>query len=289
MRFGISLPQYGPASADSLTRTARQAEDLGFDDVWAADHIAVPEGVAYPPSFLLESMCTLSFVAAVTSRVGLGTSVLVLPLRRPVVAAKQLATIDFLSGGRLVLGIGAGWLEAEFDACGVPFRGRGDLTDEAVDVLRACWAAAPASFEGPTVRFTDLKVKPLPTRPVPIWVGGTSRRALRRAVEKGDGWQGVGVPLSQLANPDRRRYIAVDDMAATVKRLREERPEPGFAISMRLDVDGLSGDLDELRRHLDAYQEAGVDHVLSSPIQRTLDGWLASVEALWSAFQKFQR
>ncbi len=287
MRFGIALPQYGPASPESLTRTARQAEDLGFDDVWVADHIAVPEGVPYPPSFLLEAMSTLAFVSAVTSRVGLGTSVLVLPLRRPVVAAKQLATIDVLSGGRLVLGIGAGWLEAEFDACGVPFGRRGDLTDEAVDVLRTCWAEAPTSFDGPTVRFRDMKVKPLPTRPIPIWVGGTSERALRRAVEKGDGWQGVGVPLRQLANPDQRRYVTLDDLTTTAKRLREERPEPQFTISMRLDVDGLSGDLDELRRHLDASVEAGVDHVLSSPTQRMLDGWLASVDALWNVFQEY--
>lgn len=287
MRFGIALPQYGPATAEGLTRAARQAEDLCFADVWVADHIAVPDGVLYPPSFLLESMSTLSFVAAVTSRVGLGTSVLVLPLRRPVVAAKQLATIDFLSGGRLVLGIGAGWLEAEFDACGVPFRTRGDLTDEAVDVLRTCWEAAPTSFEGPTVRFTDMKVKPLPARPIPIWVGGTGERALRRAVEKGDGWQGVGVPLRQLANPDRRRYLVLDDVDATVKRLREERPEPEYAVSMRLDVDGVSGDLDELRRHLDVYAGAGVGHVLSSPTQRELDPWLASVEALWRVFQEY--
>ena len=287
MRFGIALPQYGPATAEGLTRTARQAEELGFDDVWVADHIAVPEGVPYPPSFLLESMSTLAFVSAVTRRVGLGTSVLVLPLRRPVVAAKQLATIDTLSGGRVVLGIGAGWLEAEFDACGVPFRHRGDLTDEAVDVLRACWAEAPTSFAGPTVSFTDMKVKPQPARPIPIWVGGASARALRRAVEKGDGWQGVAVPLRQLSNPDRSRYAALDDLAATVKRLREERPEPAFAISMRLDVDGLSGDLDEFRRHLDTFAAAGVDHVLSSPTQRAIDGWLASVEALWNVFGEF--
>jgi len=288
VRFGIALPQYGPATAESLTRTARQAEELGFDDVWVADHIAVPVGVPYPPSFLLESLSTLAFVSAVTTRVGLGTSVLVLPLRRPVVAAKQLATIDALAGGRLILGIGAGWLAAEFDACGVPFRERGGLTDEAVDVLRACWADAPASFDGPTVSFTDMKVRPQPARPIPIWVGGTSRPALRRAVERGDGWQGVGVPLRQLANPDRRRYVALDDLPATVKRLREDRPEPGYVISMRLDTDGLTGDLDEFRRHLDAYGEAGVDHVLSSPAQRTLDGWLASVEALWSVAQEYR-
>ncbi|MGH9035818.1 MAG: TIGR03619 family F420-dependent LLM class oxidoreductase [Acidimicrobiia bacterium] len=274
MRFGIALPQYGPATAEGLTRAARQAEDLGFADVWVGDHIAVPDGVPYPPSFLLESLATLSFAAAVTGRVGLGTSVLILPLRKPLVMAKQLATIDVLSGGRLLLGIGAGWLEGEFDASGVPFRHRGDLTDEAIDVLRTCWAAAPTSFEGPTVRFTDMKVKPLPGRQIPLWVGGTGERALRRAVEKGDGWQGAFLPL--------------EEVARVTKRLRAERPEQEFTLSVRVDVDGLAGDLDELRRQLDAYAAAGVTHVLSAPTQRDLDPWLASVEALWRTFEEYR-
>lgn len=273
MRFGIALPQYGPATPEGMTRAARQAEGLGFADVWVGDHIAVPQGVPYPPSFLLESLTTLSFAAAVTTRVGLGTSVLVLPLRRPVVVAKQLATVDVLSAGRLILGVGAGWLPGEFDACGVPFAQRGDLTDEAIDVLRTCWAAAPTSFEGPTVRFTDVKVQPLPGRHIPIWVGGTSERALRRAVEKGDGWQGA--------------FLPVEEVTALAKRLRAERPEAEFTLSMRVDVDGLSGDLDDLRRQLDAFAAAGVNHVLSAPTQRHLDDWLASVVALWRVFQEF--
>jgi probable F420-dependent oxidoreductase len=272
MRFGIALPQYGPANAEGLTRAARQAEDLGFDDVWVADHIAVPVGVPYPPSFLVESLVTLSFAAAVTQRVGLGISVLVLPLRRPVVAAKQLASLDLLSAGRLIVGVGAGWLKAEFDACNVPFDRRGDLTDEAIDVLRACWAASPTSFDGPTVSFTDLKVQPLPARHVPIWVGGTSERALRRAVEKGDGWHGA--------------FLPDDELVRVAKRLRAERPEPGFVLSTRVATDGLSGDLDELRRQLDACAAAGIDHVVSAPTQRGLDDWLASVETLWRAFQE---
>lgn len=273
MRFGIALPQYGPADGEGLTRAARQAEDLGFDDVWVADHIAVPVGAPYPPSFLLEALSTLSFAAAVTTRVGLGTSVLVLPLRQPVVVAKQLATIDVLSGGRLLLGIGAGWLREEFDACNVPYRKRGELTDEAIAVLRACWASAPASFSGPTVSFTDLKVQPLPGRHIPLWVGGVSERALRRAVEHGDGWQGA--------------FQTVDNVAAVVKRLRADRPEPGFTLSTRIDVDGLTGDLDGLRRELDSLAALGVTHVLTAPAQRRLDGWLSSVEAVWRVFSEY--
>jgi probable F420-dependent oxidoreductase len=273
MRFGIALPQYGPANAEGLTRAARQAEELGFADVWAADHIAVPVGVPYPPSFLVEAMVTLSFTAAVTRRVGLGTSVLVLPLRQPVVAAKQLASLDLLSSGRLIVGVGAGWLQAEFDACNVPFSSRGDLTDEAIDVLRTCWSASPTSFKGPTVAFTDMKVQPLPGRHVPIWVGGTSERALRRAVEKGDGWHGA--------------FLPDDELARVAKRLRGERPGAEFVLSTRFGVDGLTGDLDDLRRRLDACAAAGIDHVVSAPAQRGLDEWLASVEALWGVFQEY--
>jgi probable F420-dependent oxidoreductase len=274
MRFGIGLPQYGPATGEGLTRAARQAEDLGFDDVWVADHIAVPVGAPYPPSFLLEAVATLSFAAAVTSRVGLGTSVLVLPLRQPVIAAKQLATLDRLSGGRLVLGLGAGWLEEEFDACNVEYRKRGDRLDEAIDVLRACWGSAPASFAGPTVSFRDMKVQPLPERHIPLWVGGVSERALRRAVEQGDGWQGA--------------FQTVDNIAGVVKRLRADRPEPEFTLSTRLDVDGLAGDLDALRRELDSLAGLGINHVLTAPQQRGLDDWLASVEALWGVFSDYR-
>jgi probable F420-dependent oxidoreductase len=274
MRFGVALPQYGPATGEGVTAAARQAEDLGFDDVWVADHIAVPVGAPYPPSFLLEALSTLSFAAAVTRRVGLGTSVLVLPLRRPVVVAKQLATVDVLSGGRLILGLGAGWLREEFDACNVEYRKRGELTDEAIGVLRACWGSSPASFSGPTVSFTDMKVQPLPGRHIPMWIGGVSERALRRAVEYGDGWAGA--------------FHTVDDIAAIVKRLRADRPEPDFTLSTRLDVDGLTGDLEALRRELDDLAAIGVTHVLTAPAQRRLDDWLASVEALWGVFSAYR-
>ncbi len=199
---------------------------------------------------------------------------LVLPLRQPVIAAKQLATLDRLSGGRLILGLGAGWLEEEFDACNVEYRKRGHLLDEAIDVLRACWGSAPASFAGPTVSFRDMKVQPLPERPIPLWVGGVSDRALRRAVEQGDGWHGA--------------FQTIGDIAAVVKRLRADRPEPGFTLSMRLDVDGLSGDLDALRRELDELAAIGISHVLTSPVQRSLDDWLASVEALWGVFSEYR-
>src|SRR3954469_16647610 len=154
VRFGVHLPQYGRvAGPEAITRAARQAEELGFDDVWVSDHLAVPAGAPYPPPFLYEPVVALTWAAAATQRVGLGTSVLVLPYRHPLHLAKELASLDQLSGGRLTVGVGAGWLEGEFDALNVPFAERGSRTDEAIDAMRACWGDQPVDFRGPTVEL----------------------------------------------------------------------------------------------------------------------------------------
>ena len=267
MRLGVHLPQYGrAASGDAVTRAARQAEELGLDDVWVSDHLAVPEGARYPPAFLYEPVVALTWAAAATERVGLGTSVLVLPYRHPLHLAKELATLDRFSGGRLVLGAAAGWLEGEFEALGVPFAERGARTDEALDALRACWEQRPVTFEGPTVRLQAMEVLPQPERRIPIWVGGMSAPARRRAVEKGDGWHGT--------------FTAAEELAPVLRELREARPDESFTLSTRVGWDGLSDDHDELRRQLDAFAEAGLQHLLVSPRQNELDAWLRSVEAL---------
>lgn len=277
MRFGVHLPQYGRASGpDEIAGAACQAEDLGFSDVWVYDHVAIPSDVSYPSSFAYDPLMTLAWAAAATDRIGLGTSVLVLPYRRPLVVAKMLGSLDRLSKSRLVLGTGVGWLEAEFDALGVPVAERGMRTDEAIDLLRACWGSEqPVSFEGPTVRFADMKILPAPDRRVPIWVGGTSEAALRRALEKGDGWHGA--------------FLPTEDACRIAHRLRDERPDPErFTISMRLEWDGLSGDHDDFRRQLDAFAEAGFDHLMAAPAQRTIDDWTRSVEALRTLFEPYR-
>lgn len=275
MRFGIHLPQYGRASGPrAIEAAARQAEDLGFDDVWVYDHLAIPADVSYPKAYAFEPLMTLAFAAAVTSRVGLGTSVLVLPYRHPVFLAKALASLDQLSEGRLILGVAVGWLEAEFNALGIPFHERGARTDEAIDVLRACWEGEqPVVFHGPTVDLDAIKMVPAPFRRVPIWVGGTADAALRRAVEKGDGWHGA--------------FLEADAVGAVVKRLRAERPEDSFTISVRVEWDGLKEKDSELAQRVDALAEAGVQHVMSAPAQPDIDAWLRSVEALWSVFEPY--
>lgn len=268
MRFGIHLPQYGRAAGpDGITRAAAQAEDLGFADVWVSDHLAIPASAPYPPAFLYEPLITLTWAAAATSRIGLGTSVLVLPYRHPVHLAKELASLDRLSGGRLVVGAAAGWLEGEFDALGVPFAERGARTDEALDVLRACWEGdQPIDFAGRFTTLDQMRVVPAPESHVPVWIGGSSAPALRRAVTKGDGWQGS--------------FLTPEAAAAVTARLRDERPEAGFTLSMRVDWDGLDRDHDELRREIGGYAEAGITHIVTSVRQNSIDDWLRSVEAL---------
>lgn len=271
MRFGIHLPQYGPVSGpDAIRRAAVQAEELGFSDVWVSDHIAFPSSTPMP-AWLYEPVVTLTWAAAATRRIGLGTSVLILPYRHPLHLAKELASLDRLSSGRLILGAAAGWLEGEFEALGVPFRERGTRTDEALDVLRACWEQDPVNFDGPRVRMKDMRVLPQPGRRIPVWIGGHSDAALRRAARAGDAWHGT--------------FLAPEATEPLLRKMRALRPEEDFTLSMRVSWDGLTADLDDLRRQLDAYRVAGLQHLLASPAQRTLDDWLRSVEALWGLFE----
>src|SRR5580658_4163448 len=177
MRLGIHLPQIGrKARPDGIKRAAIQAEELGYDDVWTSEHIIIPAGAMYPPSpIFYDPVLSLTWAAAYTSRVGLGTSVLVLPMRHPLPLAKELATLQNLSGGRFILGAGVGWLAAEFAALGTPFRERGRRMDEGIALMRAVWHDDPVSFPArhiPAV-VDDMRILPKPEKPIPIWIGGS--------------------------------------------------------------------------------------------------------------------
>src|SRR5580698_9223921 len=185
MRLGIHLPQIGrKAGPEGIKRAAIQAETLGFADVWTSEHIITPAGAMYPPSpSFYDPVLSLTWAAAYTTRIGLGTSVLVLPMRHPLPLAKELATLQNLSGGRFILGAGVGWLEAEFAALGVPFNERGRRTDEGIAMMRAVWNDDPVSFDAkwiPAV-IDHMRMMPKPEKSIPIWIGGTSDAALKRA------------------------------------------------------------------------------------------------------------
>ena len=246
MRVGIHIPQWGlEATRAGVLEVARAAEESGLDSVWVADHIALPATTStrYPysrdgsTSFkpedgFLDALTTLAVIAGATERVRLGTSVLVVGIRHPLALAKAVATLDVLSEGRVVLGIGAGWLKEEMAALGVDYATRGVRMRETVSVLRRLWTDGRAGAEGTQVQFPVMVCEPRPFQAggPPIWVGGTSDAALRRAAEYGDGWHAVGSRVEALA--ERRRRL--DEFA------RERRRDPSrlnFSTSAGLPTD----------------------------------------------------
>ena len=266
MRIGIHLPHIGrKAGPEAIRRAAIQAEELGFADVWSSEHIIIPKGAPYPPSALFyDPVLTLTWAAAYTSRVGLGTSVLVLPMRHPLPLAKELATLQNLSEGRLILGAGVGWLEAEFAALGMPFRDRARRMDEGIAMMRAVWSEDPVTFHARHIpaALEEMRMLPQPLKPIPIWIGGSSEAALSRATRLAQGWHGS--------------RLSPEEAAPIVRRLRERRPEPEFTVSLRHGWDGK--DDGALGARLAAYRETGVDHMLVEPAERELEDWLRAVE-----------
>ncbi len=217
MRFGVSLPQFGPRARVAevqgrLLEVATAADRLGYDVVWTAEHLIFPYEIRSPYPYgekfpfpftdpILDVATTLSYVAAVTSRVRLGSGVFVLPIHHPIALAKALATIDVLSNGRLLVGVGGGWLREEFEMLGVPFRERGARMDESLALLKALWTEERVTFRGRFFTVEDGVFFPKPVqRPhPPIWIGGDSDAALRRAGRAGDGWIAAPRDLDRVA------------------------------------------------------------------------------------------
>jgi probable F420-dependent oxidoreductase len=267
MRVGIHLPQYGHvAGSESITRAAKHAEKLGFADVWVSDHIVHPAAQSYPSPHLYDPLVTLTWAAACTTTIGLGTSVLVVPMHNPLELTNALASIDSLSGGRVIAGVGVGWSADEYSALGYPFDDRGRRLDETIDLMRAAWRDDPVSFHGTFVSFDDIRVLPKPAHPIPIWVGGGSEAAYKRAVTRGDGFQAVGI------KPD----AAVD----VVKRIRRDRPEESFTISTRTGWDPQGMEPGLIAEERDAFAAAGIQHVVAAPWQKDIDAWLTSMDLL---------
>ena len=193
--FGINTGAC--ARPETAARVAAAAEAAGFESVWTGEHVVLPDPQAppspVPPDHpMLDPAVALAFLSARTERIRLGTGIVILPQRNPVVLAKELASVDVLSGGRLLFGLGAGYLRAEFDAVGATFDDRGARTDEYIDAIRALWTQAHPSFAGRSVRFAGIDAQPRPVQKPhpPIVVGGHSPQAFRRAVSRGNGWYG---------------------------------------------------------------------------------------------------
>lgn len=191
--IGVVLPNYGSsASVDGVARVAGTADELGFDSVWATEHLLVEDEYAKPYGTVLEPLTCLAWLAGRLERVQLGTSIVLLPLHHPVHLAKKAATLQQLSDGRLKLGLGVGWHEPEFRFLGYGFDDRGRRTDEALRLMRALWDGH-GEFEGEYWSFENASFGPLPEDPPEVWIAGGSSRSLRRARELGDAWHPLGL------------------------------------------------------------------------------------------------
>jgi probable F420-dependent oxidoreductase len=269
VKFGLFGINTGPCAApETAAKVARAAEAAGFESVWTGEHVVLPDPQA-PPSPaapghpMLDPAVALAFLAAHTQRLRLATGIIILPQRNPVVLAKELASVDVLSRGRLIFGLGAGYLKPEFDAVGARFDDRGARTDEYIDVLRALWCEAKPSFAGRTVRFAGIDAHPRPVQKPhpPIVVGGTSAAALRRAVLRGNGWYGF---LRDL-----------DATQADLAGLAREVGRPAALGALEITVTPLPRiDLDTARR----YQDLGVDRLALLPNARDEASLLRWVE-----------
>ena len=202
MNFGVWIPNCRHlATPDIIRATAVRAEQQGYDSVWVSDHVVVPHAnVVNFGETVFDPLVTLAVVAGATSRVRLGTTVLIVPYRNAVVTAKMISSLDALSGGRVTVGIGAGWVAAESAMLGVPFAERGAMTDEYLRAMQELWTSPAPSFAGKYAAFSGLVFEPKPAQKPhpPIWVGGHSRAALRRTVEFGAAWHPINRPPAEL-------------------------------------------------------------------------------------------
>ncbi len=272
MRVGLFAPPWGPgALPDDLDALAQSAESLGYPTLWVGDHLVIPRTVSSrylynesgvapfdPDQPLLDPITLIAYLAGRTARLRLGISILVLPLRNPVETAKTLADLHLLSRGRLVLGVGVGWMREEFEALQADYEERGEVTDEYLAILRHLWDGKREGFEGRHYRFDPLGFEPRPGH-IPIIVGGNSPAATRRAARH-DGWHAIRMTADELAP----RIVAVRKMA---------EGRDGFQIVHRgslLDSEALRAGPDraeanlpaQVHHTLEAYRSIGVDEFI---------------------------
>ena len=272
MNFGVWLPNCRHlATPDIIRGTAVRAEQLGYDSVWVSDHVVVPHAnVVNFGETVYDPLVTLAVAAGATSRVRLGTTVLIVPYRNAVVTAKMISSLDALSGGRVVLGVGAGWVAAESTTLGVPFAERGAMTDEHLRAMQELWTRREPSFAGKYTQFSGVTFEPKPVQKPhpPIWVGGHSRAAVRRTAEFGAAWHPINRPPEELraGRAELARLCQARGRSAPpALTLRNDVCVLGPGRSVRPSARGghvLAGEPAALVDQLAALADCGVEHLV---------------------------
>ena len=292
MKFGIMLPHYRQvASTEAITRFAKEAEDMGYDSVWVTDQIIVPNDDVdrFGPVFY-ESLTVLAFVAGFTSTIRIGSSVIVLPYRNPIHVAKVASTIDSLSHGRLILGVGIGGVESEFRRIGASWEERGELSDEAIRIFKELWTSDQPSVRSKNYQLSEIQFYPKPVQKphLPLWIGGNTRRALRRVVEFGDVWHPSRTNLDLLAEMTPRLWKLAE-------RAGRDPQEIGIAVRQPLKISSdsaistnewpLLGSVKTVIDNVAGFSNAGVSYLVMDTFYgipelhgETVDSILATME-----------
>jgi probable F420-dependent oxidoreductase len=285
MDFGLHLPASSAnVKPEDLVRFAQQAEELGFYCLTVADHVIVPKNISIPypytvdgrypgTGYHLETLTTMSFLAGATQRIRFATSVMIAPYRNPIITAKMLASLDVLSNGRVIVGLGVGWMKEEFDNLATPaFPERGRVTDEYIRAFRELWTSDNPTFNGKFCNFSNIVFLPKPVQKptIPIWIGGHSKQALRRAARLGDGWHPIGgVPTIPLEPEDVRK-----DIATLTEFARAAGRDPnqirvalkGSLFDKEKKIEGrrrrFMGEAEEIASDIRDYRAAGVDTMI---------------------------
>ena len=302
MKFGICLPNFPfgvKPSRDNIVGITLAAERLNYDSVWLSDHLLVPKD---KPRYghIYEVLTTMAYLAGMTKRIHFGTSVLILPQRDAILTAKQIATLDDLSGGRVIIGVGAGWIEGEYNNLGADFHRRGKHLNEAIQVMKRLWQEDDPHFEGEFYNFKDVLFGPKPAQPggPPIWVGGSSEAAIRRIALLGDGWNADDSPLAQLeAVTEQVRTMTAENKRSveiSLRRTVDLRPAAAEAGLIAAPTTGggvdqagrwpggtagaLTGTLAEVKSFIDQVAEIGVSHFIFQFEHNTQEEHLAQIE-----------
>jgi probable F420-dependent oxidoreductase len=307
MQFGIPLPTFRQvASPDAIRRVAQRAEQLGFDGIWVSDHIVIP---SWPSStvdrfargygdssgigsLIYEPLTVLGFAAGCTSRIRLGTTVIIVPYRNPLVTAKMLSTLDVLSGGRVTTGLGVGWMEGEFKALGVPFEERGALSDEYIAAIKVLWTQDKPVFHGKYVRFEDIAFEPKPVQKphIPLWIGGNSKPAIRRAAALGDCWH----PTRPLLEDLKAGLTYLKDVCS-----QQGRDPNSMMVAVRLPLKFFDGPEDAVKRRpllgntqkiindIGEYRDAGAQYIILDTFYSASELAHETVESISETIERF--
>ena len=286
MKVGVNLINFGPsANPSSLKSWAQLTEALGYHHLMTSDHLAVtPDVQTRYPGPLYEPISTLGWLAGITERVMIGTTVLIVPYRSPLEIARAFANIDQLSGGRCILGVGVGWAEQEFAALNAPFNKRGAMTNDYLAAIKALWTQDQASYDGEFVQFSgvDTSPRPVQTPHPPIWVGGSSDAALRRTVRYGDAWHPIRPKLATFRDVDIPRLQRIADaegkpMPQLCPRIRLRLTESPMPEDSRHMGEGV---IDQVKADMAALQEIGCPHVLLDTYYDDIEA-TRNVETAW--------